>query len=143
MKTNVIGGVLFLVFGLVVLFLIPQQIPAPEPGTIGPRYVPYIMAIGMIILSVVLIIQGLFSKDGKVSFRGILPSKEALLTTLLIILWVVGLALGLGFIPTSLLFVIAGLLLFRTKGWLNYVIAVVFVFVLYLVFAVFLRVQLP
>ena len=143
MKTNVIGGVLFLIFGLVALFLIPAQVPAPEPGMIGPRYVPYIMAIAMILLSVVLIVQGLLSKDGKVSFRGILPSKEALLTTLLIILWVVGLALGLGFIPTSLLFVLAGLLLYRTKGWLNYAIAVVFVFVLYLVFAVFLRVQLP
>jgi len=143
MKTNVIGGVLFLVFGLVVLFLIPAQVPAPEPGMIGPRYVPYIMAIAMILLSVVLIVQGLLSKDGKVSFRGILPSKEALLTTLLIILWIVGLALGLGFIPTSLLFVLAGLRLYRTKGWLNYAIAVVFVFVLYLVFAVFLRVQLP
>ena len=143
MKTNVIGGVLFLVFGLVVLFLIPAQVPPPEPGMIGPRYVPYIMAVAMILLSVVLIVQGLLGKDGKVSFRGILPSKEALLTTLLIILWVIGLALGLGFIPTSLLFVIAGLLLYRTKGWLNYAIAVAFVFLLYLVFAVFLRVQLP
>ena len=187
MKTNVIGGVLFLVLGLAVLLLIPHQVPAPEPGMIGPRYVPTIMAIGMIALSVILIIQGLLSKDDKetpagapakhvtvspagtapeavakatstetpvatskrnvkpdrIALRAIFPTKEALLTTLLIVLWVVGLSVGIGFIPTSIVFVIAGLLLYRTRGWLNYAVAIAFVFGLYVVFAVFLRVQLP
>lgn len=141
---NLAGGVLFLGIGAVILLLIPSQIAPPEPGMIGPRFVPTLMAAGMILASIVLIVQGLAAKKGAgILLRELLPDATALATAGLVVLWIAGLFAGIGYLPATLALVLAGLLLFRVRGWLNYAIGLAFTVMLWAAFRFLLHVQLP
>lgn len=140
---NLLGGMIFLVLGVMVLVAIPRQIPPPDPGMIGPRYVPNLMAIGLIVASLVLIVQGVLFTDGKLRLLEVLPTKEAVAVAVLIALWITALKLGTGYLPTTIIFVFLGLVLFKVRGFWNYLIGTVFTVALFALFAYVLRVRLP
>jgi hypothetical protein len=138
------GGFLFMAIGIAALSAIPRWIPESEPGTIGPRYVPTIMAVGLLALSAVLVLREAFAgKGSKASFREVLPSKEALAVAGLIAAWVAAQLLGLGYLLSTIVFVFLCLFLFKVRTRLNYVIAGVFTAGLFALFSFALRVKLP
>jgi hypothetical protein len=140
---NLLGGILFLCIGVVVLIAIPRQIPPPEPGMIGPRYVPNLIAIGLVFTSLILIVQGILLTDGKIRLLEVLPTKEATAIAALIALWIAALKLGTGYLPTTIIFVLLGLVLFKVRGFWNYLIGTAFTVLLFALFAYVLRVRLP
>ena len=85
---------LFLGIGIIILLLIPGQV---TDGTtdieVGPRCVPKIMAIIMIVFSSLLILNDVFlQKDnrGGIKLAEILPTKEAVGVLVLIAVWLFG-----------------------------------------------------
>ncbi len=56
MPTDLLGGVLFLIFGLVMLWLIPQQIEIKKKELVNGRAFPNLMYV-MIACSIILIVQ--------------------------------------------------------------------------------------
>ena len=57
MPTDLLGGVLFLIFGLVMLWLIPQQIEIKKKELVNGRAFPNLLMYVMIACSIILIVQ--------------------------------------------------------------------------------------
>lgn len=55
--TDLLGGVLFLIFGLVMLWLIPQQIEIKKKELVNGRAFPNLLMYVMIACSIILIVQ--------------------------------------------------------------------------------------
>lgn len=143
MSKNLLGGALFTAIGIGALAAIPHQIPTGEPGMVGPRFVPTIMAVCILALSAILVVRELIAAGPRVSFRDILPTKEAWAVVGLIALWVGALLIGLGYLLSTIAFIFLCLGLFRVRALRNYVIGGAFAAALFALFAFALRVKLP
>lgn len=144
LNKNLLSGLLFLGIGTAILLLIPSQVAPPEPDMIGPRFVPTLMAVGMVLTSLILIVQGFLTKGGgTASLRELFPDAYALAMAGMIVVWIAALLLGVGYLISTALLVLAGLLLFRVRGRWNYAIGLAFTVVLYASFKFLLHVELP
>lgn len=147
--TRHIPHIVMAIFGVFVILIIPSQIPGTTEGFWGPRTIPYIMGIAIVVLS----IFSLFQKDVE---KNIEKSKEddedvklkknylrvaAMFATILI--WIL-LVSYLGFIITTT--IVIGLAMFiagaRNK-LLIIIIPLLFSLFVYYVFVSLLQVNLP
>jgi len=143
---DTISGFLFLGIGIVILLVMPVQVPDGAAGLeVGPRYVPQLMAILMIVFSSILILYNIFiekTKKDSEDLMSILPSKEAVAVLVLIAGWLIG-QYFLNYLVVTLIFVFLALLLFRVTKKLDYLIGGSYVFLLFIIFRFFLNVRLP
>lgn len=99
-KTNLWSGIVMGAASIVLLFLLPTQVrePAFDSGAPSPRIIPMITLVGILICSVILIIQSVVFKKEKIYEFDL---KKELPMILLILLMVVftALIINVGFIP--------------------------------------------
>lgn len=70
-KSNLVSGIMFAIISIVLILLVPSQVPVPayDNGGPSPRIIPYMVLYGILICSVGLIIQSiLFKKEKKMVF---------------------------------------------------------------------------
>jgi len=70
-KSNLVSGIVFAIISIVLILLVPSQVPVPayDNGGPSPRIIPYMVLYGILICSFGLIIQSLlFKKEKKMVF---------------------------------------------------------------------------
>lgn len=143
-----VSGVIFLIAGIVLHSLIPAQIKTFETGPVNAQTVPTLLIRALIVLSVLLLAQGVLSRDKKeYCIAGALLSKETLakLKPLLYIAMLLAYAAILphvGFVISSLLLSNGILLYFGARKWWFYAIASANVLIAYFAFQA-MSVSLP
>lgn len=149
-NSEMISGAVFAIAGAVLWFLIPAQVQTMEKTAVNAQTFPRIAIGGLLLFSVCLLIQGIFSQEKKelVITRDSLRSagfRKELRSVVfaLFLLAYCALISHLGFIVTTLLLVVAILLFYGARKWYYYAIPLAMVGVVYWVFAVVLRISLP
>ena len=89
--TDLLGGVLFLIFGLVMLWLIPQQIEIKKKELVNGRAFPNLLMYVMIACSIILIVQQVIKlarrQEVKLTTVNLLVEVKALLIFLAMIVF--------------------------------------------------------
>ena len=120
LNSNMITGVLFLIVSVALHILIPSQIRTYETSAVTAATVPTLLIRGMILCSVILLVQGILSKEKtEYTISGAIFTKENLLRLkpVIYIAMLIAYALLLphiGFIISSLLLA-NGILLYFEK----------------------------
>lgn len=121
LNSNMITGVLFLIVSVALHILIPSQIRTFETSAVTAATVPTLLIRGMILCSVILLVQGILSKEKtEYTISGAIFTKENLLRLkpVIYIAMLIAYALLLphiGFIISSLLLANGILLYFGTR----------------------------
>ncbi len=148
-NSEIISGGLFVIVAAVLYLLLPSQINTLEKSTVNAATMPRIAIVGLLICSVLLLIQGIFSEKKEVvidsEFWSRENTKKELRSVLFaFILIVYGLLFQpIGYILDTLLLVTVILLYYHCRKVLYYVISCVTVILVYLVFTQLLNVNLP
>ena len=148
-NSEIISGGLFVIVAAVLYLLLPSQINTLEKSTVNAATMPRIAIVGLLICSVFLLIQGIFSEKKEVvidsEFWSRENTKKELRSVLFaFILIVYGLLFQpIGYILDTLLLVTVILLYYHCRKVLYYVISCVTVILVYLVFTQLLNVNLP
>lgn len=80
LNSNMITGVLFLIVSVALHILIPSQIRTYETSAVTAATVPTLLIRGMILCSVILLVQGILSKEKtEYTISGAIFTKENLL----------------------------------------------------------------
>lgn len=122
LNSNMITGVLFLIVSVALHILIPSQIRTFETSAVTAATVPTLLIRGMILCSVILLVQGILSKEKtEYTISGAIFTKENLLRLkpVIYIAMLIAYALLLphiGFIISSLLLANGILLYFGTEN---------------------------
>lgn len=149
-NSNLTSGVLFLVVSIILYCLIPSQIQTLETTAITAQTVPTLLIRGLLLCSIILIIQGACDKNKKeyvispARLRD--PAFRAQAKTLIYIVMLLAYALimpHIGFVPASLLLANGILLYFGARKWYYYVVSSANVLIAYFVFKNLLQVSLP
>ena len=128
LNSNMITGVLFLIVSVVLHILIPSQIPTYETSAVTAATVPTLLIRGMILCSVILLVQGILSREKtEYTISGAIFTKENLLR-LKPVIYIAML------IAYALLLANGILLYFGTRKWWFYAIASANVIVAYFAF---------
>jgi putative tricarboxylic transport membrane protein len=122
-RTNMAGGILFLVLSITILILIPYQIASSQTLTIGndPRLMPQIVAIIILLCSLGLIFKSLVLKKEDFIEVHLPDEKNALYAGLLMLGYLVCIFIT-GFFVSSIIMVIVFLLFFKEKKSIPYII---------------------
>ena len=141
-KTNLIFGVVAILFAVIVWVIIPQQVKPSKVATeyVNGSFMPKLMC-GIIFCSgIICLIKSIFLKDN--DEKEINISVELKNIFYLVIIFAYGLlARYVSFILSSVLFGIVSLVYMRTKNWKKYVIVIVFAVTVCLIFKYGLRVR--
>lgn len=88
-RTNLLSGIVFAIFSIVFILLIPTQVPVPayDNGGPSPRIIPYIILWGTLICSVGLMIQSLVFKKERIIIFDFKIEKAALIILGIILLF--------------------------------------------------------
>ena len=128
LNSNMITGVLFLIVSVALHILIPSQIRTYETSVVTAATVPTLLIRGMILCSVILLVQGILSKEKtEYTISGAIFTKENLLR-LKPVIYIAML------IAYALLLSNGILLYFGTRKWWFYAIASANVIVAYFAF---------
>jgi len=153
---NLFSGIFFLALGLFVLISIPGQI-AESSMQYGPRLFPQLVSVLMIVCSLYILYQELTSRKKKIiNDKSInketndekywhVDSKELYKTGIVFVIMSAYIFIldKIGFIISSLLFVLISLVFYKTKKWLYYMIVIILTIVIYFIFTYLLKIQLP
>lgn len=149
-NSEIISGLIFLIFGIVLWIMIPSQIKTMESSAITAQTFPRIIIGGLVLFSAGLLLQGIFGKEKKVlvimkeTFQTEQAKKELRsLVYILILIAYCFLVKPLGYLVSTLLLVLAVMLFYRARKWYFYAIPLGTVCIIYLVFKMALRVSLP
>ena len=148
LNSNMVTGAIFLVISVILHVLIPSQIKTYETGSMTAATVPTLLIRILLACSVILLAQGLLSKDKKeYCISTALFQKESLkrLKPVIYIAMLLAYAVlmpRIGFIIASLLLANGILAYFGTRKWWFYLIASANVFLAYFAFRA-INVTLP
>ncbi|MCT4596435.1 MAG: tripartite tricarboxylate transporter TctB family protein [Vallitalea sp.] len=144
-RTNLLGGILFLFFSIIAWILIPSQIEIGQSTTtlINAQFVPKMTLIIIFILSIVLIVLSLVSKKHQKYIELNLSKELKVVIFYVMLICYVLLIPVLGYRVSSILFCGIMLLYFKAKKWTYYVISFSVVLLLSYVFSSVLNVPLP
>lgn len=70
-KTNLVSGVIFAIISILLILLVPSQVPIPgfDNNSPSPRIIPYMVLYGILICAIALVIQSVvFKKENIVIF---------------------------------------------------------------------------
>ena len=156
-KKDIISGLLFLVFGIVVLICVPLTIQDPQLSSVGPRFFPNFIGWGMVIISIALIIQTIFNqkkaglpltlfekreKDAAKVAETRANELRAAASATIMLLYAI-LFDKIGYFPSTLLCMTALLALFRVKHIWSYIICYGVAVAIWAAFTFLLSVRLP
>lgn len=124
--TDLLGGVIFLLFGLAMLWIIPQQIEIKKKELVNGQAFPNLLMYVMIGCAIILIVQQVLKlmrkEEVKLTTINLLVEVKALLIFLsMIVFYIVAQASG-NFAVGSAVFGVLMLFIFRCKKPLYYVI---------------------
>ena len=141
-RTNLCAGIVSVIFGLAVLWLIPAQIGTEysSGNSLTSRAVPGGAAILFIVCGAALIVQSLILKKDTVRELNLAKEGKAFLYMAVFGIYVI--LFDYSFIVASIFLGAATLLFTRSKKKLYYIIVIITVFVLYLLFTQVLHVRL-
>lgn len=144
-KSNLCGGILGVLIGAALLFLIPLQIGEDPASTtamgINSRSVPYAMAALILVCSLFLIFQSLVLKKDTV--KELVLTQEGLALAYVVCLVIFALLFKKSFVLAAGFLGFATLGLLRCKKILYYIIELAVVVALYYVFTRLLGTRLP
>lgn len=142
-KSNLTGGLVSLLFGVILIIVVPMQI-APDlidMGTITSRTMPYIIAGVFVVCGLLLLFQSIVQKQDEVKVLNL--KKELFVVTFIACLILYGFVLKWSYLFSTIGLTTATLAFQKTKNKWYYVIAIVVVIVMNFVFKEFLNVRLP
>lgn len=142
-RSNLFGGLVSLIFGIILIIVIPKQI-APDlidMGTITSRTMPYIISGLFIVCGLSLLFQSIVRKQDEIK---VLHLKQELFVLAFIgCLVLYAFMLKRSYLFSTIALTSATLGFQKTKNKWFYVIAIVVVIVLYFIFKELLNVRLP
>lgn len=144
-RTNLTGGIAFLLIGVVMLILIPRQIGvgfSASQYSLGPRGLPYLISFVMIFVSAIVIFRSaVLGVEQTIEVR--FPD-ELRAVGFYLIMWAVVLLTGpIGFLIGGVLLVFAVLAYTRVRKVSYYIYATIFAVSLYFAFVYGLNIRLP
>lgn len=143
-RSNLVGGSIFIVFGTVLLLLLNKQVITYGDIVFlqSAKVAPFIAEIIMIVGGILLVVQSLvFKKDTVVSFDWG-EQKYAVLTVGVFLAFAAAIY-AVGFIIGSLLFIVLMFLLNRNRNIIEFVGLCVLAIGIYFLFTMVFHVQLP
>lgn len=144
--TDIVGPIVFIIFALAVLFLMPEQIKLTEESKINARTFPVILMGMILFFSVLLLIKEIIKiitkKNVNVKEIEVLTEIKALIILVLLIIFLV-LMNFIGFLLASMIFSVLMLYFFRIKNWKYYIIILIAAVLISLLFQYGLKVRLP
>lgn len=149
-NSNIISGIIFMIVSTIFYILIPYQIKTREVTEITARTIPTIIIGFVFICSVALVIQGMFFDEKKEYHIGKSIFKNEKFRSELRSLLFIGMLIiyavifeYVGFIISSLLLATGILVYYKVKKWWFYLISYLNIGIIYYVFTVLLKVNLP
>ena len=142
-KSNLTGGLVSLILGIILIMVIPLQI-APDlidMGTITSRTMPYIIAGLFIVCGMLLLFQSIARKEDEVKVLNV--KKELFVVAFIACLILYGYVLKWSYLFSTIGLTTATLAFQKTKNKWYYVIAIVVVVAMNFIFKEFLNVRLP
>jgi putative tricarboxylic transport membrane protein len=144
---DTIFGLIFLALGTSVLFAV-RGFPNIPGQPVGPALFPGLIAVGLCVTGIMLVIKGLRQQTSAAWFAWedwVHSPKHVIALCVLLgaVIFYIGFANSLGFLPTSFLMLVA---LFKALGvtWRrNFIVAFIATFVVHFAFYKLLRVPLP
>jgi putative tricarboxylic transport membrane protein len=145
-RPSIVGPIIFIVFSIAILLLMPSQIKVQQDQIINARTFPRMLTYLMLGSSVVVLAQALFNlarhKPIEKLELELLTEVKAVLMLAMLVLYAV-LMKPIGFIASSVIYAILMLYYFRVKNWKYYVILVVSAIAIGVIFRYVLNVRLP
>lgn len=142
-------SILMMLFGISLILLIPYQVSGVKVSAMGPRFIPYLVAIIITILSFLTLIDGLVEKKDPVENdetekEGTKVSySRVILTFISLALWIILVPL-LGFIITTILLIAAVIAIVgEFKVYQIIIIPIIVSLAVYYIFNELLNVILP
>ena len=151
---DTMGALIFIVFGIFLIAVIPAAIPSTQLTSVGAKFFPQLISSGLIVCGAcLLVISILKAKKEKVSFKKELcnlkvsfkldrSSVNVAFTYIFTVIYAL-IYNKIGFIASSLMLVTALLMLYKARKPLYYIILYIMVFFVYLIFTMVLSVYLP
>ena len=142
-RSNLTAGIVSIIFGLIVLSVIPSQISLGFDNTYGitPITIPYVLAGICILFGALLIVQSLVLKKDTVKEMEL--SRELKALAYMAVFLVYSLLFNVSFVLATILLGAVTLMFLKCKKPLYYAIVAVTVVFLYFVLTQFLHIQLP
>ena len=142
-RSNLTAGIVSIIFGAIVLSVIPSQISLGFDNTYGitPRTIPYVLAGICIFFGALLIVQSLVLKKDTVKEMEL--SRELKALAYMAVFVVYSLLFNVSFVLATILLGAVTLMFLKCKKPLYYAIVAVTVVFLYFVLTQFLNIQLP
>ena len=144
-RINLTIGLIFLVLGIVIWIMIPNQISvgfSASQYSLGSRGLPYLIAAMMIIVSLVVIVRSAVFKLDRVIVIELKDELRAFVFYAMILSSIL-IMKAIGFLLSGLLIGWATLLYIRTKRITYYIYVGVFTLVIYVIFVYALNIKLP
>lgn len=145
-NSNMVSGVIFLIFSLVVWFLIPVHIVTDEETFANAQFIPRLLMIIIFLSSISLIAKEAYKKIKNIESDKleIDLKKESRVLIMFGILIIYTLIMPvIGFIFSSIIVGCVSLVLMKVKNWKYYLTIIISVVIVYYVFQNLLHVQLP
>jgi putative tricarboxylic transport membrane protein len=144
-RTNLVGGILFVIIAAVILWLIPSQIAMPEVQSAGvnPRLMPRVVSIIILVCGALLIVQSLFLKKEEVievHFKK--EQSTALVVALVMVLFTV-LIIKIGFLIGSFVMIFTLMYFYGVRKIKPYITCFAWATVIYLMFVYVFNIGLP
>lgn len=143
-KTNLVGGVLFIVLGVVLLALLPTQIKMAGQTNFleSNRVIPAAIEVIMIICGIILVVQSLvFKKEDYVDIKW--EEEKYALMVFLIFAVFAALVYCIGFLVGAVVFVVLMALFYKNKNIIEILILAALAVGLYFLFKKAFRINLP
>lgn len=146
---DLLAGIFVLVLSLGV-FTVTRGFPLGRPGIPGPNYFPNLIASAMAICAIVLLVRTFLAsrhamdEEDAPKIRTSSQGYLMVVATVLLSLAYISLVEWLGFLLTTILFLVSLTVVYKTGNWWkNILYAISLTLVTYVVFARLLLVQLP
>ena len=143
MKTrNRICAAIFFILGAFIFLSIPGNISSAHNDSLGPRFIPYIVSVAFMLLSIVLFVETFFGK--KTASRPMAIADE-LRTILFIAALIVGVFLinKIGFLLGMIFITTVTMILLKVKSFKGYAIVYSVLLVVFLFFTYVMKIVLP
>ncbi len=143
-KTNLVGGIIFIVFGTVLLLLLNNQVITY--GNISflqsAKVAPFFSELIMIIGGIFLIIQSVFLKKDTIITISWNEQKNALITIGCLSLFAIGIYF-LGFLIGSIIFILLMFRFYKNRNLYELIGLIILSIGIYFLFTMIFHVQLP
>ncbi len=143
-RTNLVSGIIFLLFSIILLVIIPVEIQQTyqQNQYIDAKAIPQMIGVFMLIVSIYLILKGTLLKKEVIKEYELRPEVMGLVFILVLALYVFLIGI-LGFLVSSLLLAAFTLFYEKVRNWKLWVIVLAMVLVVYFAFTAGLGINFP